>query len=141
VFGNENGTVKCAESWGNADWAVVQSTWTPVDASGAGLVFVGAEGVYQQIGNMVFYQGAVLYPVNADATAAKVGGLPKNIYSGGFPVGRSGSTISFTDSVAIYIEQSAGTNIVGFKKAGAVSATNVDMSFKTVYFFGQYRIA
>jgi hypothetical protein len=140
VFGNENSAGKCDESWGSASWAVVQGPWTPVDASGAGLM-LGAEGVYQQIGNMVFYQGAVVYPVTADVSNAVIGGLPKNIYSGSFPVGRAGSAISETNSIAIGIENVVGSNAFNFRKAGSVSATNADLSGKYIYFFGQYRIA
>ncbi len=142
VFGNENGTGKCAESWGNADWAVVQSTWTPVDASGAGLVLSAKEGFYQQIGNMVFYQGAVQYPVTASASVAQIGGLPKNIYAGAFPAGRSGSGVSnSTGGFVIGISNVTGSNAVNFVKAGGINATNADLSGREIYFFGQYRIA
>jgi hypothetical protein len=141
VFGNENASGKCAEYWGLASWAVVQGPWTPVDASGAGLVFVGAEGVYQQIGNMVFYQGAAAYPVTASVAAAKIGGLPKNIYSGGFPVGRAGCSINSGNSIATQAEHNVGSNSISLIKAGPAAATNADMSGKYLYFSGMYRIA
>jgi hypothetical protein len=140
VFGNENSAAKSAESWGLASWAVVQGTWTPVDASGAGLV-IGGEGIYQQIGNMVFYQGAVLYPVTANAAVAQIGGLPKNIYSGGFPVGRAGSQISKSNTVAIVgVANVVGSNAVNFTIAGGANATNATLSGSETYFFGQYQI-
>jgi hypothetical protein len=142
VFGNESSAGKSNESWGLASWAVVQSTFIPVDASGAGLVLTAKEGFYQQIGNMVFYQAAVQYPVTADASVAQIGGLPKNIYAGSFPAGRSGSGVSkSTGGVVVGVSNVTGSNAVNFVKAAGVNATNADLSGGEVYFFGQYRIA
>lgn len=51
-------------------------TWTPIDSSGAGLSFSGASGTYAQIGKFIFVTCTFTYPVTADATGAKIGGLP-----------------------------------------------------------------
>lgn len=51
-------------------------TWTPVDASGAGLTFAGVSARYIKIGNMVRIWAYLFYPVQSDPTTAKIGGLP-----------------------------------------------------------------
>jgi hypothetical protein len=51
---------------------VADTAWTPKDASGAALVFTGASGFYQIVGNLVFVWGTLTYPVTADPSAAKI---------------------------------------------------------------------
>jgi len=53
-----------------------EGTWTPSDASGAGLSFSSVNGRYTKIGSLVFASGQVTYPATADATNAAIGGLP-----------------------------------------------------------------
>lgn len=50
--------------------------FTPSDASGASLVFVAATGRYTKIGRLVTIHLQVQYPTTANASAAKIGGLP-----------------------------------------------------------------
>ena len=52
------------------------TTWTPTDASGAGLVFTGVNAKYQVIGNMVFAYFRLTYPATASGLGAAIGGLP-----------------------------------------------------------------
>ena len=53
-----------------------EGTWTPIDASGAGLSFTNNEGSYEKIGRQ-FRAGFVLtYPATADVSNAIIGGLP-----------------------------------------------------------------
>jgi len=44
-----------------------EGTWTPTDASGAGLGFTSASGTYEKIGRQVTARYEVTYPVTADA--------------------------------------------------------------------------
>lgn len=144
VIANEYSTAgggKNAESWGQALWAVVQDNWTPIDSSGAGLTLSGA-GIYQQIGNMVYFQGVVTYPTTSDVSNSIIGGLPKTIYSGSSQVGRSGAYVSTsTSSNAVGLLLLTATNTVSVRKANSVNATNADLSGATIYFAGMYRIA
>lgn len=57
------------------DW-YEEGTWTPVDGSGASLTFSIAEGHYTRIGRLVTLFFTVEYPVNANASAGRIGGLP-----------------------------------------------------------------
>ena len=53
-----------------------EGTWTPTDASGAGLTFSTAIGYYIKIGRLVMVQGQVVYPATADGSDSLIGGLP-----------------------------------------------------------------
>lgn len=51
-------------------------TWTPADASGAGLNFSSASGGYTRTGNMVFAYATIVYPSNSDSHQASIGNFP-----------------------------------------------------------------
>ena len=145
VFANEyldGAGGKNTESWGAATWNVQQGSWTPTDASGAGLTLPIKEGIYQLIGNICTFQGGLLFPTTADTSVATIGGLPFTVYSGSFPVGRAGASISYSSSTLVTgIMLKTSDNKLYFKKSGGDSATNAELSGKEVLFFGSYRIA
>lgn len=49
-----------------------QGTWTPADASGAGLTFTNSGAAFTQIGNVVTINMEIVWPVTANGSAAKV---------------------------------------------------------------------
>lgn len=53
-----------------------EGTWTPTDASGAGLTFSVGSGTYVKIGQLVMATFSITYPATADATENLIGGLP-----------------------------------------------------------------
>ena len=55
-----------------------EGTWTPTDASGAGLIFTSTSGNchYTRVGNQVTCIFNITYPTTADVTAMKITGLP-----------------------------------------------------------------
>lgn len=58
-----------------------EGTWTPTDASGAGLVFTDVAGNYTKIGNCVTAAFTVTYPATANANNARIS-LPFNSVAG-----------------------------------------------------------
>lgn len=54
----------------------VGTAWTPIDVSGAGLVFAGVSASFVQIGNLIFATFSFAFPVTGDGTQIKIGGLP-----------------------------------------------------------------
>jgi hypothetical protein len=50
--------------------------WTPVDLSGAGLVFAYKEGTYARFDRLVFVAMQIVYPSTGSGLQAKIGGLP-----------------------------------------------------------------
>lgn len=53
------------------DW-YEEGTWTPADASGAGLTLTVNQATYTRIGRMVVAQLYVTYPANIDVTGAAI---------------------------------------------------------------------
>lgn len=113
-----------------------EGTWTPTDASGAGLSFVAVSGNYTRIGNTVFLFGYVRYPVTATTNTARIGGLP--------------FTANSADSVtqgAVTYSQVATVRSVGVAKSTAILdvytlaggvPTNADLSNTVLYFNSTY---
>ena len=65
-----------------------EGTWTPVDASAAGLSITATNAKYTKIGNMVYVCAEIVYPSNSDGNRVSIGGMPFTISSsstwGGF---------------------------------------------------------
>lgn len=61
-----------------------EGTWTPSDQSGAGLSLTVANATYTKIGRLVTANFAITYPATANATNARIGGLPFTSSSVGF---------------------------------------------------------
>jgi hypothetical protein len=53
-----------------------EGTWTPTDASAAGLTLTTQYAKYTKIGNMVYFCAEITYPSNSDGNRVSVGGLP-----------------------------------------------------------------
>jgi hypothetical protein len=82
-----------------------EGTWTPTDASGAGLTFSTALGWYTKIGKLVTVSCRVVYPVTASAFNAFVGGLPfttqtASLYSPTGAVYNGGAVVAIASSAS-----------------------------------------
>ena len=75
-----NGTVSADPIWEQASVNecsdYTSGTWTPVDASGAGLTFTSVVASYEKIGRLVIARCQLIYPTTASAVPAIIGGLP-----------------------------------------------------------------
>lgn len=143
VFGNENSAGKSTEYWGASQWGVVEGAFTPIDASGAGLAFVSANGRYTKIGRMVHWQAFVNYPATASGAAAAVGGLPFAISAGVGVEGRSGGNVNLSNaSIDIGILQGylSTTSVAFFNRITFATTTNTDLSGKSIYMSGSYMV-
>lgn len=56
--------------------AAKSDIWTPTDASGAGLTITTFSVRSSLIGSLQYITGTISYPVTADGSNAKIGGLP-----------------------------------------------------------------
>lgn len=105
-----------------------QTTWTPTDASGAALSLTVLRAAYIKIGLWYFCDLTVSYPVTADGSNAKIGGLPGIaanvngvggtflIYAG-LPSYANGEFIQNTQTFVI--TNSAGTQVTNSTLSGA----------------------
>lgn len=112
-----------------------EGTWTPTDASGAGLTFTVIKPRYTRIGRMVFVQVGLLYPATANTSPAQIGGLPFTSSAD------NDGTVTCLNSTALTLVGSiaSSTNIIVPKEMGTTNTpTNARLTGAYVGFTGQY---
>lgn len=121
------------------DW-YEEGTWTPTDASGAGLTFAAAAGYFVRTGGLVVATAHVVYPATANTSGILIGGLP-------FPCMATPPASMFSAAVSLttYGTPIAGVVVssssnVGFNTFGAGSVTNANMSGQILRFTAMYRV-
>ena len=103
-----------------------EGTWTPTDASVAGLTLTTQYSRYTKIGNMVYVCAEITYPSTADANRVQIGGLPftssATMAYGGF--------VRYTNSGAALptIVSQPNTTQIDAYKADGTSFTNSQIS-------------
>jgi hypothetical protein len=108
-----------------------EGTWTPADASGAGLTLANVAGRYVKIGRMVFASARFDYPSTANGTAASISGLPFTCNNS--DGSRGGHVTYTTESTLRYaIVTKNATTLVLYTSAGT-AITNATMSTDEVY--------
>ena len=109
-----------------------EGTWTPIDSSGAGLTFSATSAKYVKIGRQVTAWATVAYPSTADASNARIGGLPFTI--GPNQCDRSGGMIGYkTDStLTTILGEDNNTYVVPRNNVGA-AISNATLSGDTIY--------
>ena len=103
-----------------------EGTWTPVDASGAGLSLTSS-GSFVKIGKIIFISAQVIYPVTADGSSALIGGLPfttENANHGGYSVFGVGK-LWLINANATTISPLVFTTSANFTNAGLSGSNNV----------------
>lgn len=112
---------------------VSKGTWTPADASGAGLSITVTDARYWKLGNLVIASAHIVYPVTANGSTNLVSGLP-------FPTNanlssRQGNVSYENNGVPLYVlpDQSASTLHFIIGSVG-VNATNAELSGTTIVF-------
>ena len=107
-----------------------EGTWTPTDASGAGLTLTqDAQATYTRVGRMVSVQWAVLYPTTASVLDAGLGGLPFTVKADDF------HGVSFAQSeyaVPFLGKPNAGGTTISFYTWGNSSFPNSNLSAKRI---------
>jgi hypothetical protein len=102
-----------------------QAGWTPVDGSGAGLAIgIASAAVYMRLGNLVWAGFNVTYPATANASPAKLGGLP-------FPVANNaaGGALGYTTMGSIpTLLPAQGTSTFGLWTPAGAGVTNATLS-------------
>lgn len=110
-------------------------TWTPVDASPAGLTFSGVSGTYYKIGHLVTAQCTLTYPVTATTNAAYIGGLP---YAQDSNSANSGGFVSYNTSSTQFVVDKYAADVVQLKTPLGVAIGNNQLSGATIRFTFTY---
>jgi hypothetical protein len=102
-----------------------KTNWTPTDASGAGLSLTVSDAYYSVSGQTCTVTFNITYPTTADASAAKIGGVPcatngtANSVAGGAP-----SFTTVTTPFTFLLSSSATPQILLYSYGGAALANS-----------------
>lgn len=110
-----------------------EGTFTPTDASGAGLTLTTPTGRYIKVGKVVHFTAAVTYPATADASAAKLGGLPFTAAAANFPVALTSVTTNAAQATV-----AASTLTVLILTSAGGGTTNAQLSATSLTVSGWY---
>ena len=115
------------------------STWTPLDNSGAGLTITQNQtSIYIQIGKLIYVNCYIAYPATANGASASLKGLPFAIGSTIY----SGLGVVFnTSGVAFVAVVVANTSTINFYTPGAIAITNAQLSGAGIILSGAYPAA
>ena len=112
-------------------------TWTPTDASGAGIGITPTTSYYIKIGRQVTCWTQIQYPATANTSVAKIGGYPFVATSAESL--RSGTMIGYTSSATlsrVLLQLAAANN--DFRDSTGTSLTNAQMSGVNIYYAVTY---
>jgi hypothetical protein len=119
-----------------------EGTWTPTDASGAGLSLTGTATncFYTRIGNQVTCIFSLTYPATVSAASATIGGLPFTSKNTGDSVAGGITTYISNGSVIVFLISSNDT-IFGIRSiAGVSGVTNASLSTAQIRGIVQYLV-
>lgn len=111
-------------------------SWTPSDASGAGLSFTVDSATYIKHERLVFTRCVITYPATANGSTARIGGLP-------FPLDNVEAAcqgwVSWANNsnIAYYLPVKNTSNAVLYNSAGT-ALTNAQVSGNTMYLAALY---
>lgn len=87
-----------------------EGTWTPIDSTASPLTLT-ANGFYTKVGNLVTIEAFILFPSNAKAVNAVIGGFPYAIGNG---TNQYSSSVCHTNSnITMSVLASGGAGAVG----------------------------
>jgi hypothetical protein len=119
-----------------------EGTWTPTDASGAGLSFTATSNncFYTKIGNQVTCVFSLTYPSTASAAAATIGGLPFTSKNTSASVAGGFTTFTSNGSDVVFLI-GANDTIVGIRSITGISGvTNVSLTTAQIRGVLQYLV-
>lgn len=112
-----------------------EGTWTPADASGAGLVFTSVSGNYVKIGQIVFISGGCIWPATANGGGAAVGGLPFTSAT----VAHQVISLALSTGTAPVLQITSAVTFISLRTIADVAITNATMSLTQIAFSGCYQ--
>ena len=117
-----------------------EGTWTPTDASGAGMTLIVWQSIYTKIGRKVFVEIGFKLPSNSSTADLKIGGLPYVSIGGGDNTG--GFALSGTNSGRsdLWLVD-RGLSSFGAGTYNNVSAKNNNYSNNQIKLCGSYTTA
>lgn len=140
IFVSEgSGNWRCV-SFMRAAHSTMGGTFTPTDDSGAGLSFASASGTFLRVGNRIFVNAAVSYPVTANGSNAAIGGWPSAPFTA---ADRGGVGVSYANDTDVAYAQfpTPGSAILALSNDAGTTLTNAQLSGATVFLMGSYSVS
>ena len=109
-----------------------EGNWTPIDSSGAGLVFTSVDGKYTKTGNIVTARCTFTFPATANAAGILIGGLPFTLSSN--QADRQGflSYNSYNGGADTVLPGASATTFQ-FRATTGATRTNVEYTSAVIY--------
>jgi hypothetical protein len=106
-----------------------EGTWTPTDASGAGLSFTSVTAIYTKVGRLVTCMFSITYPTTASAAQVVIGGFP---FTNTSVDALGGGCINYTNAAITnaYFSQASGNTLSYAYTSGASALANSTLSAK-----------
>jgi len=111
--------------------APIYGNWTPVDASGAGLVLNIQAAMYAKLGRVMNVWVRIVMPSTANGGQCTIGGLP-------FPATTASALYTTYGPPLVYHIGAAQASLLLFDGATAAAKTNAQMSGATILAAGIY---
>jgi hypothetical protein len=105
------------------------TTWTPSDASGAGLVFTINLAQYVKIGKLVVAQFNLTFPTTANGNNVAIGGLPATALPGFLQT----TVPLFNGSIGSPLLGYIGGNIINVLTTAGAAVTNATLSTRQIF--------
>jgi hypothetical protein len=140
IYSNRNSSGQLPEYWGTADWGVDEGVWTPTDVSGAGLSFTVGVAQYTKIGRTVNLQCQITFPVTANTSDIRIGGLPYPIGASVCVTGPIDSNKGGTSAIAVIRSSTSSTGVFFTNASTSAYWKNSDFSNIVVSFSLTYTI-
>lgn len=140
IYSNRNSSGQLPEYWGTADWGVDEGVWTPTDVSGAGLSFTVGVAQYTKIGRTVNLQCQITFPVTANTSDIRIGGLPYPIGASVCVTGPIDSNKGGTSAIAVIRSSTSSTGVLFTNASTSAYWKNSDFSNIVVSFSLTYTI-
>jgi hypothetical protein len=118
-----------------------EGTWTPTDASGAGLTITVNASSYTKIGNLCYIYAYITYPNTSSTAAQTLGGLPFVTKSSNTYAQLTVRVVDDTVSENNLTFQTTTNSFVGSIHDGTTPIANVDLSGTAILISGVYATA
>jgi len=114
-------------------------TWTPTDASGAGVTLTNNYSRYIKIGNSVTVIAYITYGSNSSGSSAQIGGLPFSGVSNGYATGVVSTNVSAAISALIRYQPTGTTAYINPIAGNGTNITNGNLSTSYIIFSMTYQ--
>jgi hypothetical protein len=109
---------------------VAPTTWTPTDASGAGLTFTNVTAIVTKIGKMVTLQFKLTYPTTTNTSPSAIGGIPLSSALGSPTALAAG--MCFASGGFLCVDIAASSTQLALVNGSQLFSTNAELSGTTI---------